>query len=588
MKRILTMAGAIFMACSAIAQAPERMTYQAVVRDAQNEIVANQGVSVEVSITQTTVSGTVVFEERHSPSTNVNGLFTIILGTGTPLSGSLGSIDWSQGPYFLNSNIDPTGGSNYSIQASTQLVSVPYAMYAEAAGSIANIDVYLQNNASFDTAVTNIINSIGLSNPVIDASISNDSLFLSLGDGSTVNVGFIGGGGAGGSDDQNLTSAVLSGGLLTLSIENGNSVTVDLSSLSAGNAVPNGVSQGDLLYWNGSSWVVLGIGNEGENLTICGGIPQWTDGPFCTPTVIIDSLFEVSGSTAKVAATIQNQGASAVTSRGLCYSTSPLPSLSNNVLANGNGLGSFVDTILGLNQGVVYYVRAYATNGSGTAYSAERAFVAGIDPNPSNFTCGDTVQDIDGNEYPTVQIGNQCWFAKNLRTTRYSDGTSIDFDPVSSSWSTRTDGAWVYPNNSSSLNFDYGKLYNWYVLDSLNANICPAGWHVPSELDLTRLSDNVIASGLASSSTVGRALKSAGGWYQGNSGTDVFGFSWLPAGEITSSGNYDDYTEEGLFWTTTSISNSSAFYRKVTWGSTFMTGGTLNKKTGLSLRCVQD
>ena len=99
-------------------------------------------------------------------------------------------------------------------------------MYAEAAGSIANIDVYLQNNASFDNAVTNIINSLGLSNPVIDASISNDSLFLSLGDGSTVNVGFIGGG-VQGSDDQNLTSAVF-GGLLTLSIENGNSVTVDL------------------------------------------------------------------------------------------------------------------------------------------------------------------------------------------------------------------------------------------------------------------------------------------------------------------------------------------------------------------------
>ena len=79
MKRILTIVVAIFMAFGASAQAPERMTYQAVVRDAQNEIVANQGVSVEVSITQTTVSGTVVFE-RHSPSTNVNGLFTISLG----------------------------------------------------------------------------------------------------------------------------------------------------------------------------------------------------------------------------------------------------------------------------------------------------------------------------------------------------------------------------------------------------------------------------------------------------------------------------------------------------------------------------
>ena len=92
------------MAFGASAQAPERMTYQAVVRDAQNEIVANQGVSVEVSITQTTVSGTVVFEERHSPSTNVNGLFTVILGTGTPLSGSLGSIDWSQGCLLYTSD----------------------------------------------------------------------------------------------------------------------------------------------------------------------------------------------------------------------------------------------------------------------------------------------------------------------------------------------------------------------------------------------------------------------------------------------------------------------------------------------------
>ena len=77
MKRILTIAGAIFMAYSAIAQAPERMTYQAVVRDAQNEIVANQGVTFEVSISQTTTTGTVVFEESHSPITNVNGLLNL-------------------------------------------------------------------------------------------------------------------------------------------------------------------------------------------------------------------------------------------------------------------------------------------------------------------------------------------------------------------------------------------------------------------------------------------------------------------------------------------------------------------------------
>ena len=186
MKRILTMAGAIFMAYSAIAQAPERMTYQAVVRDAQNEIVANQGVTFEVSISQTSATGTVVFEESHSPITNINGLFTAVLGTGIPVIGSLSAIDWSQGPYFLNSTVKTAGSI---IQGSTQLVSVPYSFYAESAGSIANIDVYLQNNAYFDTAVTNVVNNLGISNPVVGGSVVNDSLILTLNDGTTINAG---------------------------------------------------------------------------------------------------------------------------------------------------------------------------------------------------------------------------------------------------------------------------------------------------------------------------------------------------------------------------------------------------------------
>ena len=174
------------MAYSAMAQAPERMTYQAVVRDAQNEIVANQGVTFEVSISQTSATGTVVFMESHSPITNVNGLFTVVLGTGIPVTGSLGTIDWSQGPYFLNSTVKTAGSI---IQGSTQLVSVPYSFYAESAGSIANIDVYLQNNAYFDTAVTNVVNNLGISNPVVGGSVINDSLILTLNDGTTINAG---------------------------------------------------------------------------------------------------------------------------------------------------------------------------------------------------------------------------------------------------------------------------------------------------------------------------------------------------------------------------------------------------------------
>ena len=107
------------------AQAPPRMSYQAVVRDGSNALVVNNTVSLRMSVVQGSANGTVVYMETHSAPTNANGLASIELGGGTVQTGTIEGIDWSNGPYFLRSETDPNGGSDYSIAGTSQLYGVP-------------------------------------------------------------------------------------------------------------------------------------------------------------------------------------------------------------------------------------------------------------------------------------------------------------------------------------------------------------------------------------------------------------------------------------------------------------------------------
>ena len=111
-------------------QSPQSFKYQAVVRDASGNILPSQAVSFKISIIQTSPSGTVVYTERHSATTNEFGMVNLTIGGGTVLSGSFSSIDWGSGPYFLKVEFDPAGGTNYTVMGTSQLLSVPYALYA--------------------------------------------------------------------------------------------------------------------------------------------------------------------------------------------------------------------------------------------------------------------------------------------------------------------------------------------------------------------------------------------------------------------------------------------------------------------------
>ena len=154
-----------------VAQSPQKMTYQSVVRNASNTLISNSPVGVQISILQESSSGLAVYIERHTVTTNTNGLATMEIGNGTPVSGSFSSINWANGPYYLKSETDPAGGTVYSISATSQLLSVPYALYAETSGGDA------------DSNPTNEIQTLSLAGQTLSISGGN-SVTLPTGSGS--------------------------------------------------------------------------------------------------------------------------------------------------------------------------------------------------------------------------------------------------------------------------------------------------------------------------------------------------------------------------------------------------------------------
>ena len=119
-----------------ISQAPNMMSYQAVIWDGSGNLVAEKMVSIKISILQGSVTGTSVFSETHRIQTNVNGLVSLTIGGGTNATGKIGDINWGAGSYFLKTETDPTGGGNYNIVGTTQLISVPYAMHSNTSNNL--------------------------------------------------------------------------------------------------------------------------------------------------------------------------------------------------------------------------------------------------------------------------------------------------------------------------------------------------------------------------------------------------------------------------------------------------------------------
>ena len=257
------------------------------------------------------------------------------------------------------------------------------------------------------------------------------------------------------------------------------------------------------------------------------------------PIVTTDSVNSITLTSAICGGNVTSDGGETVTARGVCWSTSPNPTTSDNFTSNGNGTGGFSNLLSGLTPNTTYYVRAYATNGVGTSYGENR-FFSTLSSAACSCPNAPTVTDYDGNTYNTVQIGNQCWMKENLKTTHFADGTEI---PLTT---TTTTYPWVdtiplryYPNNSSSNLTRYGYWYNWKAVmknsSSSNNNpsgrqgICPVGWHIPSKAEWEELtnyvSGQVIFSCNFNNTYIAKALADTTGWWTSNNNSCVVGFT---------------------------------------------------------------
>ena len=136
MKKLFTILLAVFLTATVWAQSPNKMSYQAVIRNNNNNLVVNSNVGMQISILQYSTSGTPVYIERQFPTTNANGLVSIQIGAGTVVAGNFASIVWGNGPYFVKTETDLNGGANYTITGISQLLSVPYALHAKTAESV--------------------------------------------------------------------------------------------------------------------------------------------------------------------------------------------------------------------------------------------------------------------------------------------------------------------------------------------------------------------------------------------------------------------------------------------------------------------
>jgi uncharacterized protein (TIGR02145 family) len=264
-------------------------------------------------------------------------------------------------------------------------------------------------------------------------------------------------------------------------------------------------------------------------------------------------------------------------------------SYGHSIAANPDTLTGNVVTIvtanlMGLTANSTYYFRTKATNSTGTKYGSDASFtttkiIKGVYVFNTDLTYG-SVTDVEGNIYKTILIGTQTWMAENLKTTKFNDGTIIPFIIDGTKWAGLSSPGYCWYNSDS---VSYGGMYNWYAVNS--GNLCPTGWHVPTDAQWTALSTY-----LGGENVTGGKLKETGTthWYSSITASNSSGFTALPGGYRTSGGDFSSIKRIGYYWTSTEASSTEVYFRDMSYNYTAMDKSSSSKLSGFSVRCIQD
>ncbi len=252
--KIYSIAAGLLLTVSVFAQAPQKMSYEAVIRNSSNALITSTPIGMRISIIQGSIFGASVYVETQTPITNANGLVSLEIGTGTVITGAFSGINWATGPYFIKTETDPTGGTAYTISGTNELMSVPYALFSAngTPGPQGPIGLTGATGAAGTNGIDGAVGATGPQGPIgltgaTGAAGTNGTNGVDGAVGATGPQGPIGLTGAtGATGPQGLTGTFQSG-----------------------------AAAGEMLYWDGSSWAVVAPGVNGQNLTYCNGVPIW-------------------------------------------------------------------------------------------------------------------------------------------------------------------------------------------------------------------------------------------------------------------------------------------------------------------------
>ena len=305
------------------------------------------------------------------------------------------------------------------------------------------------------------------------------------------------------------------------------------------------------------------------------------------PVIVTSFVLEFTNTSAVLGGQVVSEGGGPVTDCGVYWGLSPMPENSGIKLQIGKGIGEYSSEVKGLSPGTTYYVRAYATNSSGTAVGLQYSF------NTGQNTEKPIIIDVDSNVYHYVTVGNQVWMAENLKVTKLNDSAIIPLVLNGSEWQQLTTPGYCYYNNEVENKAIYGALYNWNAVNS--GKLCPVGWHVPSLSEWTSLINYLGGEEIA-----GTKLMEVGiahwisrvepGYDSNKNATNESGFTALPGGGIIND-DFSDMHEQAIWWCSTNNlfeEKADVAFIYYNWYKVYLVNNRNGINDGLSVRCLKD
>jgi uncharacterized protein (TIGR02145 family) len=569
------------------AQIPDKISYQAIARDTLGNLITNQAIGFKISILEDNINGGAVYSERHFVTVNQLGMINIAIGSGYPLSGGFSAINWGSHSYFIQTEIDPAGGTDYGLLGISPILSVAYSLHA---GGLLLQDPnqklwVVRVNSSGDLYTHLLEEKPWQCNDVLKD--TRDGKYY-----TTVKIG-----------SQCWMAQNLNFGTMVSPVTDQTDNGI-IEKYCYEDSTVNCDFYGGLYQWNEMMQYDTVEGTQG----ICPEgwfIPEDEDWKMLEGTV--DSQFGVGDPTWDLINGWRGYDAGKnLKSISGWYENSGADQFGFTLLGGGYRLtyGSF-SNLTRLAYMWTSSKRTGESNGWSRWFSYDyNDIFRSYDGFNNGFSvrcikgweCGETFIDTrDNKSYGTVMIGSQCWMTENMDI-----GTMIQ--RTDNQTNNGTIEKYCYENDPANCESN-GGIYQWgeamqYSTTPGSQGICPEGWSVPTDQEWKELEGTVDSHyGVGDAQwdltnwrgyDAGKNLKSKNGWDNSGNGTDLYGFNAFPGGQTQITGGFCCQSQNAPFWTSSPFDDNNAWIHYMKYYYYLVSRIYIDKNWGYSIRCIKD